>query len=413
MLPPVLEIYIVHHPDERGGRETAIQLFEHFHGTSFSGLIGGGIEVYTRSACWAPGGGPPRPIPFPRSSLPNGLETAAYVVIVPVIGLVLVRSVQAEGQWAEFIQAIVIAQVGDPKHVGVFPLFLHREDGSESRLSRMLGPYQAIATPSRLGDVEPPAELRGRNLSQGIAQLILGEHSRLEVFVSHTRRTAPGAMDVDELVRIVREIIRDTRLRDFFDASDLQPGRDWRPEILAHAATAAMLALRTDFYAGRTWCQREIVTAKQAGMPIVILDSLGRGEERGSFLMDHAPRIPVRDNGTSWSKADIRRGLNLLVDESLKRVVWDAQRRLATGRPDITDAWWAPHAPEPITFAHWLQEERAAGRRRAGPVDIRILHPDPPLGPEERKVLNEMAKLMGIEGSVDVMTPRALAARGG
>ncbi|MEY2933853.1 MAG: hypothetical protein RL033_4602 [Pseudomonadota bacterium] len=29
-------------------------------------------------------------------------------------------------------------------------------------------------------------------------------------------------------------------------------------------------------------------------MPIVILDALGRGEPRGSFLLDHVPRIAVR-----------------------------------------------------------------------------------------------------------------------
>ena len=413
MLPPVLEIYIVHHPDELGGRDLAVQSFEHFHGTSFSGLLGGGIEVYTRAAAWASAGGPPRPIPFPGSPPPNGLASAAYVVVVPVVGVALLRAVQADEPWAEFIQTFVSAQARDPAHVGVFPLMLHPGTGEGTRLSRMLGPYQAIAAPSGLGDPEPATELRGRDLSQGIAQFMLGGHSRLEVFVSHTRRPAPAETDVDLLVRTVREIIRDTRLGEFFDASDLQPGRDWGPELLAHAATGAMLALRTDLYAGRNWCQREIVTAKQAGMPIVILDSLGRGEERGSFLMDHVPRIPVRDVGKSWSKADIRRGLNLLVDECLKRVVWDVQRRLAAGRPDTSDAWWAPHAPEPITFAHWLRTERAAGRRRPGPEDIRILHPDPPLGQEERKALDGIAKLMGVEGTVDVMTPRALAARGG
>jgi len=37
-----------------------------------------------------------------------------------------------------------------------------------------------------------------------------------------------------------------------------------------------------------------MLIAKRAGMPIVILDAPVLGEERGSFLMDHVPRVPVR-----------------------------------------------------------------------------------------------------------------------
>ena len=78
-----------------------------------------------------------------------------------------------------------------------------------------------------------------------------------------------------------------------------------------------------------------MLIAKRAGMPVVILDSLGHGEERGSFLMDHIPRIPVREAKGRWSKVDIRRGLNLLVDECLKRAIWGVQQSLAMNRDDL------------------------------------------------------------------------------
>jgi hypothetical protein len=41
MLPPVLEIYVVWHPDDAAGKTAADQIVAHFHGTLFSGLIGG------------------------------------------------------------------------------------------------------------------------------------------------------------------------------------------------------------------------------------------------------------------------------------------------------------------------------------------------------------------------------------
>jgi hypothetical protein len=155
-----------------------------------------------------------------------------------------------------------------------------------------------------------------------------------------------------------------------------------------------------------------MLTAKVAGMPIVILDSLGRGEERGSFLMDHLPRIPVREMNGEWSKADIRRGLNLLVDECLKQAVWRVQKDLAASRSDIEVGWWAPHAPEPITITHWLRDTASHPNFVLGQADLRVLHPDPPLGPDELQVLEDMLRLMGHDGAFEVTTPRGLAARG-
>jgi hypothetical protein len=208
----------------------------------------------------------------------------------------------------------------------------------------------------------------------------------------------------------VRDALGETRMGGFFDAHDLQPGEDWNSALRQEAGQGALLALRTDLYASREWCQREMLLAKRAGVPVVILDALGEGEERGSFLMDHVPRIPVRRQGQGWCGRDIRRGLNLLVDEYLKRVLWRRQQALAQDRPDLEVHWWAPHAPEPTTVTAWLISWRAEVGASAIAAP-RILHPDPPLGAEERRVLDELAKLVGAPG-VDVMTPRQLAARG-
>ena len=49
MVPPILEIFVVWHPEDREGEAVADQFVEHFHGTTFSGLIGGAVEIYVRS----------------------------------------------------------------------------------------------------------------------------------------------------------------------------------------------------------------------------------------------------------------------------------------------------------------------------------------------------------------------------
>ena len=63
MLPPVLEIYVVWHPGDAAGAQICEEFLEHFHGSAFSGLIGGAIEVYARSTGWQGKGDAPRPIP--------------------------------------------------------------------------------------------------------------------------------------------------------------------------------------------------------------------------------------------------------------------------------------------------------------------------------------------------------------
>lgn len=413
MLPPVLEIFVIWHPGDDAGREVAEEIFNHFHGTAYSGLIGGAIEVYVRSEGWRSSDDAPRQIPFPGSPTPSDIPAAALVAVVPILGDEFAAAVQSRsGAWWDFARELADAGTDLPDRVGVFPLLVDAGSVDETELGRLFGRFQRIAEPFPDIDQEPAVELRCRDLAQGITQLANDAKDRLRVFISHTKRARVGEEeDVSELIELVRKIIADTRLQHFFDANDLQPGQDWDEELRANAANSAMLALRTDLYASREWCQREMLIAKRNGMPIVILDSLGIGEERGSFLMDHVPRIPVRESDDGWNRADIRRGLNLLVDECLKRALWNIQKSLAANRPELHVAWWAPHAPEPITLAQWLQDHDYPASSQNDAV-LRILHPDPPLGPEEKSALQQIAALGGCTGAFDVMTPRMLAGRG-
>lgn len=398
------------HPDDTEGLELAKVVFEHFHGTVFSGLIGGSVEVYVRSASWSEGTCAPRPISFPGAEGTNGVAASHAVAVVPIVSLPLAREVEKKGGWYDYLSDVVSRSQGASDRVGVFPIVVGEGDTSKSALADIFSSLQYIAAPSGLSDEEPLEQLACRDLVQGIVQMLRGPTSRLTVFISHTRRESDDEEDVPELIRLVREIIAETRLKSFFDASDLQPGRDWDATLRDRAADSALLAVRTDLYASRSWCQREMLIAKRAGMPVVILDSLGYGEERGSFIMDHVARIPVRADGQSWSKEDIRRGLNLLVDESLKREIWTLHRSLVSFDSGLNVDWWAPHAPEPVTLSSWLLGEGAAALKED---EIVILHPDPPLGEDEMSSLLQVVALAGHEGDLVITTPRGLASRGG
>ncbi len=415
MLPPVLEIHIVWHPGDARGLEICEEFVQHFHGTVFSGLIGGAIEVYARSAGWRSTDDAPRPVPFAADTLPPGVQPAQLVAIVPILGNEMAAAAEQNSRpWQDYIRGLAAAKTAEPQRIGVFPFLLDSGATNETVLGQLLSRYQGIAAnPPSDGETEKSA--RCRDLAQGMAQLLAQTgHERLTVFISHTKRNSPGeAENVEALIETVREVIRNTRLQEFFDASDLQPGQDWDTELRNKAATSALLAIRTDLYPSREWCQREILIAKREGMPVIIMDALAESEERGSFLMDHVPRVATRAVEGRWRKSDIHRALNLLVDECLKRALWRRQEELARNELALSIAWWAPHAPEPITLFKWLADERERSRLAPDGEDLLVLHPDPPLGAEEKSVLQQMLEFGGLNRRLDVMTPRLLAARGG
>ena len=416
MLPPVLEIYVIWHPEDAEGAAVAQSFIEHYHGNRFSGLLGGAIEVYARSTGWRGEKDAPRPIPLPGVVADTGLVPAEFVAIVPVLGNELaVATREATNPWHTYLQHLLEAAGEKGSQIGIFPLLLDAGATSNTKLGQLFNGFQLLARPNPAAPPEPEAELRCRDLSQALAKL-LGEPAgsqRVSVFISHTKRAIDeDEADVVALVELVRGAIGHTRLGSFFDANDLQPGEDWDEQLRQSASSSALLALRTDLYASREWCQREVRIAKEHGMPIVVLEALTKGEERGSFLLDHVPRVPVRPENGSWRIADIRRGLNLLVDECLKRNLWQQQRRLAEAYAELQVDWWAPHAPEPLTLVQWLAARRgriAPDTQESGTL---ILHPDPPLGAEERTLLEQLARLAGLRAPFDVLTPRTLAARG-
>ncbi|MGX4656875.1 TIR domain-containing protein [Micromonospora sp. SCSIO 07396] len=407
----MLEIYVVWHDGDIEGEEIARQIVDHFQGDAYTGLIGGAVSVFVRSQGWRGDGDAPRPIPLTADPDRKGPEPAAFVAVVPLLGPALARACQgAHTPWHEYLETVVAGQRAAPAQVGVFPVVLAEHAVRRTRLGALLDGHQRLDTAGLPG--ESPAERRCRDLSQALAQLVRGAGDRaLTVFVSHSRHGAPDdGQRAANLVRRVRELIADTRLDQFFDAHSIQAGSDWAQVLRDKAHRSALLAVRGDHYSARKWCQEEVHLAKCAGVPIVVLDDLRVSDDRGSFLMDHVPRVRV---APEQPDAGIRRGLCKLIDECLSSALWQWQRQIA-GRhwPDLTVDWWAPRSPEAATFADWLHRARS-GRPAAAGATVRVLHPEPPLGPQESLVLDQMARAAGFDGGVDLLTPRMLDARRG
>lgn len=406
MLPPVLEVYVVWHPDDEDkARPIAEAMIDHYHGDQFSGLIGGAIEVFVRSSGWTGKGSVPREIRLPGDTSPP--RPAAHVVVVTLLGLGLARATRDGGAWCDWLQRLKTASDAESDKVRLWGMSLHKDAPASAGLKPLFAPRQLLASPDTLN--EPDSTMRFRDLSQSLAQFLKGDNSPIQVFISHTKHMDTATEQATKaLIADVRQEVLKTKLNQFFDSSSIQTGDDWSQELKENAATGAMLCLRTDSYSGREWCHREVATAKIHGVPVVTMDALMHGDGRGSFLLDHIPRVPARHDGGGWDKEAIRLALLRLVDECLKRELWKRQEDLARNM-GAQVAWWAPHAPEPLTFTHWLSKTMPAGKKT-----LLVLHPDPPLSDCERQAIDAVAGLAGIgSGRLEILTPRTLSARAG
>jgi hypothetical protein len=413
MFTYVLEIYVVWHPDDHEGQDILHEFIEHFHGSSYTGLLGGAIEVFGRSRGAGHAMDAPRPIPLPCKACDGGVEPAHYVAFVPVLGNGLALATRsAEAPWRRYLQTLADTVAATPARCQAFPVYLKAAPSSRTVLEPLFPNKQPIGAANPL---HPPTSLqamRCRDLAQSLAQWIgPTPQQSIRVFISHTKRTAHVDEGVGPLVDAVRSVIANTRLESFFDAQNLPPGADWDKALRENAASSALLALRTDLYATRDWCQREILIAKNAGAPLTMLDALDRGESRGSFLMDHVPRVPTRRTATGATRADVEHALDLLVDKCLERALWLAQREIATENPALDIDWWAPQAPEPATLIEWLTTRSTGNDADTSRETLTVLHPDPPLGEEEKATLAKIVRAVKPHQTLDLLTPRSLGAR--
>ncbi|MCU1572252.1 MAG: hypothetical protein JWO93_334 [Micrococcaceae bacterium] len=402
VLPPILDIFVVWHPNAELGPTLFRWLSDHFHSATFSGLAGGAVEVYGRSSGWSHVGSSPRPLGI-ESPVAGDLPAAQFNAIVPLLDINMARAVRDEDSWADYMRDI--GRLRKVKGIGVFPLSVPGSDLRGSLLEKIMGEIQQLPTEA-IGD---PARL-ARELSQAIVQRIESEvdvrRQRVRVFVSHTKHDSLEEADQEGplLFDAVRDVLNRTRLGHFFDAQDLQTGSEWERELEDNAASCALLMVRTDKYAGRDWTQKEVLIAKLHDVPIVGMYALSSGEERGSFLMDHVPSVSCQ---VAKPHSDIEMALNRLVDEALKRTIWLKQSVYL--REEGFD-WTPVHAPEPVTLTSWLKKRKREGYNKN---HVWIIHPDPPLGPKELDIVMELCELAGFGQDVEVLTPHTFSARGG
>lgn len=225
-------------------------------------------------------------------------------------------------------------------------------------------------------------------VTHALCRLVAGTEDPVEVFLSHAK------CDGVEIAEMVRTYLhKDSGIGEFFDAQNLLEGTKWADQIRAAAANSVLLAIRTDEYATREWCGIEIIEAKRAGAPVIVLDALHTLEARGFPYLGNAPSVRWRKG----SREAMEHLLGVVLRETLRFRYFPARVKDLCCAYDLADHDRVlARPPELLTVL------RERDRSAATP----LVYPDPPLGTDELALVTEFAP------DLRMITPTALIASG-
>ncbi|MFD1989949.1 TIR domain-containing protein [Paenibacillus nicotianae] len=140
-----------------------------------------------------------------------------------------------------------------------------------------------------------------------------GKDNALKIFLSHTKNGENGVV----LAQALKRFIDNSSMRNFFDATDIAPSYRFDNEIIEHIKGSTVIAIHTDSYSSRYWCQREIISAKENNRPIIAVDSLEEFEDRRFPFAMNMPSIHLNFD-VEPTKKDLLRILSAALLETVR-----------------------------------------------------------------------------------------------
>ncbi|WP_434509811.1 TIR domain-containing protein [Desulfitobacterium sp. AusDCA] len=219
-------------------------------------------------------------------------------------------------------------------------------------------------------------------LNKSFDKTAIGKDNAIKIFLSHAKDGKNGI----KLAKDLKDFIDNSQMRNFFDAMDIAPSYKFDEEIIAHIKGSTIIAIHSDIYSSRYWCQREILCAKENNRPIIALDTLEEFEDRRFPFASNIPGVHVHINGettvndllrilSSALLETVRFFYSELLLEEYKNEGWiEPNVKILSRPPEVSDI-------EKILF--WDGDQIKCNYNQ-------IVYPEPPLYSEE---LNFLYKL--------------------
>lgn len=140
-----------------------------------------------------------------------------------------------------------------------------------------------------------------------------GVNASITIFLSHSKSGDTGKQHSEK----IKQFIDNTNMNRFFDANEISPGYHFDQEIENHIKDSTLLAIESDAYSSRYWCQREILIAKQHNRPVVVVNCLEDFEDRIFPAASNVPCVHISP-AVPMSERDILRILSSAMIETVR-----------------------------------------------------------------------------------------------
>jgi len=385
-----LSLYVVWHPDFNEGKVIANNLYSIFCRDVEEPLSRGlGIPVYYRSAS---NDGIPIPID------PSKATRNAIVLLID-------QNYFIDENFREYTKALVKLI---SKSIRIFPVQLC-EQATEFRQGlnsiQFIRAYQGGLTTkefkksfgksnfnlSNVKDFNLSMNKIRTELMHDCARLIMSfqptwedeekdrKNSPVKLFLSHAKKDG-----LKTAKRFKEFVDAELKLDVFFDTIDIADGYEFEKQIEDNIKESAFVVFHTDEYSEREWCRIEVLIAKRNKCPIVVVHDIKSGEKRAFPYLGNAPTITIQKN----KNESFFRIVNLTLYQVLNNLY---QRELLESfhknfHIDDTAFVTITSPPELFNYIDIYKKKEVSKQ------SLVILYPEPPLGAEELKVLNEIDK---------------------
>ncbi len=229
-----------------------------------------------------------------------------------------------------------------------------------------------------------------------------GNDSSLKLFLSHTKVDEHGV----NLASEIKKFIDNTNIQNFFDTTDIAPSHRFDEEIEQHLQESTVIAIGSDKYSSRYWCQREILLAKEERRPIIFVNTLEYYEDRIFPAITNIPNIHISHNLELREKEILR----ILIAALLETVRFN----YATNLLEYYRAqeWIDPKSeifarpPEINQIIKLLKEREKSGKSNEV---LHVCYPEPPVYAEEISWINQFEKPTTqddiFENKIEAVTP--------
>lgn len=230
-----------------------------------------------------------------------------------VIFIFVSKEVAADPYWIEYIK-----DIPESENISIIPIALDRMALTLCDVfnnKNFIREYEFNSSYNKdFVFISVAHEIYRYTLNESFNKMALGKENALKIFLSHAKDGKNGII----LAKSLKSFIDNSLMRNFFDATDIAPGYKFDEEIIGHIKDSTIIAIHSDSYSSRYWCQLEIMSAKEHNRPIIAVDTLEEFEDRRFPFASNVPGVHVHVNGESTEIKDLLRILSAVLLETVR-----------------------------------------------------------------------------------------------